>query len=155
MTFLLLGEMSRSGGGTVDTVYQISSLADRMNRMRQDARAEMKPYLILSYVSPLLLAFGVTFVGGILSSFSSRVGEGLISLRSSGIGVGALPSAMYQVSDLLIVVSAAALGAIGAKITDLTVRNTLRASLNVVIAVTAIVVMGGLGSHSLVQLFQH
>jgi flagellar protein FlaJ len=154
VTLLLLGEMSRSGGGTVDTVFQVSSFADRMTRMRQDATAEMKPYLILSYISPLLLAFGVTFVSGILSSFSSRVGAGLLTLHANGIGVGTLPPALSQVSDLLIVVSAAALGVIGAKMTDLTVRNTLRASFSVVLAVAAVAVMGGLGSHSLVQLFQ-
>lgn len=155
MTFLLLGEMSRSGGGTVDTVHQVSSFADRMTEMRRNATAEMKPYLVLSYVSPLLLAFGVTFVGGVLSSFSGRVGVGLSSLRAGGLGVGTVPPGLAQVSDLLIVVSAAALGLIGAKITDLTVRNTLRASLNVVLAVAAVSLMGGIGSHSLTQLFLH
>ena len=52
-------------------------------------------------------------------------------------------------SDLLIVVSAAALGLIGAKVTDLTVRNTWRASLNVALAVAAVLVLAGPGSHSL------
>lgn len=152
LTFLLLGQMSRSGGGTVDTVYQVSSFAERLTGMRKNADAEMKPYLILSYISPVLLAFGVTFVEGVLSSFSSRVAPGFSALRVSGVQLGTIPPGMSQVSDLLIVVSAASLGLIGAKITDLTVRNTLRASLNVALAVSAVVAMAALSSHSLAQL---
>ena len=152
LAFLILGQMSRSGGGTVETVYQISSFAGKLNGMRQSASAEMKPYLVLSYVSPLLLAFGVTFVQGVLSSFSARLAPGLSAVRVSSLQVGSVPSGLGQVSDLLIVVSAAALGLIGAKITDLTVKNTLRASVNVMVAVAAVALMAALGSHSLARL---
>lgn len=152
LTFLLLGQMSRSGGGTVDTVYQISSFATRLTGMRQSSSAEMKPYLILSYISPLLLAFGVSFVEGVLSSFSSRVAPGFSTLHVNGFQLGAVPPGLTQVADLLIVVSAASLGLIGAKITDLTVKNTLRASLNVALAASAIAAMALLSSHSLAQL---
>ena len=149
LAFLLLGEMSRSGGGSVDTVFQVSSFADRMIQMRRSATAEMRPYLVLSYASPLLLAFGVTFVSAILTTFSARVGPGLASVRLGAFQVGSVPPGLTQVSDLLIVVSAAALGLIGAKVTDLTVRNTWRASLNVALAVAAVLVLAGPGSHSL------
>lgn len=149
LAFLLLGQMSRSGGGTVDTVYQVSSFADRMVSMKRNAAAEMKPYLILSYLSPLLLAFGVAFVGGIITSFSSHVRPGLAGLHIDAVQIGAVPAALSQVSDLLIVVSAASLGLIGAKITDMTVKNTLKASANVALAVAAIALMGVVGSHSL------
>jgi hypothetical protein len=149
LTFLLLGEMSRSGGGTVDTVFQVSSFADRMIQMRRNATAEMKPYLALSYASPLLLAFGVTFVGAILSTFGSRAGLGLSAVRLGAFHVGLAPSGLSTVSDLLIVVSAAALGLIGAKVTDLTVRNTWRASLNVALATAAVVLLAGPGAHYL------
>jgi pilus assembly protein TadC len=70
LAFLLLGQMSRSGGGTVDTVYQVSSFTDRMVEMKRNAAAEIRPYVILSYISPLLLCFGITFVGSLLTSFS-------------------------------------------------------------------------------------
>ncbi len=148
LTFLLLGEMSRSGGGSVETVYQVSSFAERMTEMRQNAASEMKPYLVLSYASPLLLAFGITFVGGVLTSVGARVGAGLGSLHAGGVGLSALPPALSQVSDILIVVSAAALGLIGAKLTDFTARNTLKASLNVALAVGAVSLMAALSSHS-------
>jgi hypothetical protein len=152
ISFLLLGEMTRSGGGTVDTVYQISSFAGRLNGLRESVGAEMKPYLILSYVSPLLLAFGVTFVQGLLSSFGSRLAPGVMAFHASGVQLGALPQGFGEVSDLLIVVSAASLGLIGAKITDFTMRNTLRASVNVILAVAGVTLMGALGSHSLTLL---
>jgi hypothetical protein len=154
LAFLLLGEMSRTGGGTVDTVFQVSSFADRVGEMRRNTQAEMKPYLYLSYVSPLLLAFGVTFVGDILSSLGTRAGSGLSVLHISGAQVGSLSPALSQVSDLLIVVSAASLGLIGAKLTDFTVRNTLKPSVNVLLAIAAIVVMTAVGSHSLVGIWQ-
>jgi hypothetical protein len=120
-----------------------------MIQMRRSATAEMRPYLVLSYASPLLLAFGVTFVSAILTTFSARVGPGLASVRLGAFQVGSVPPGLTQVSDLLIVVSAAALGLIGAKVTDLTVRNTWRASLNVALAVAAVLVLAGPGSHSL------
>ena len=153
LTFLLLGEMSRSGGGTVDTVYQVSSFADRMIRMRENAAAEMKPYLVLSYVSPLLLAFGVSFVSGVLSTFSTALRPGVATFRFAGLQAGAVPPGLGEVSDLLIVVSAASLGLIGAKITDFTVKNTLRASVNVALAVVAVGVMAAMNAHSLPGLF--
>jgi len=153
LAFLLLGEMSRSGGGTVDTVYQISSFADKMGEMRRNTESEMKPYLYLSYVSPLLLAFGVTFVGSVLSSIGNRAGSGLTALHIAGTQVGTASPALSGVSDLLIVVSAASLGLIGAKLTDFTVRNTLKPSVNILLAVAAIAVMTSLGSHSLAALW--
>jgi Type II secretion system (T2SS), protein F len=152
LSFLLLGEMSRTGGGTVETIYQVSNFANRMVRMRRSAAAEMKPYLVLSYVSPLLLAFGVAFVSGVLSSFRGRLSPGLAEFHSLGLQFGAVPPGLESVSSLLIVVSSAALGVIGAKITDFTVRNTLRSSVNVALAVTAVALAAALGSHSLTGL---
>lgn len=145
MVFFVLGQMGRSGGGTVDTVYQLSAYTSKVVEMKHNARAEMRPYLMLSYISPVLLAFGVTFVGGILKSFSGTVTPGLSTLHLSSLQVGTVPPEMYQVSSLLIVVSASALGVIGAKMTDFTARNTLRASANVVVAVTATFVLSQLG----------
>lgn len=152
MAFLLLGEMSRTGGGTVDTMYQVSNFAGRLGGMKEKTSAEMKPYLILSYISPLLLAFGVTFVQGVLTSFRSRVAPGFSTFQVSGVQLGALPPGLTQTSDLLIIVAAASLGLICAKITDFTVRNTLRASVNVALAVAAVAMMAAFGSHSLAHL---
>ncbi|MDG7007028.1 MAG: type II secretion system F family protein [Nitrososphaerota archaeon] len=152
ITFLLLGEMNRTGGGTVDTVYQISNFAGRLSGMKENTGAEMKPYLILSYISPLLLAFGITFVQGILSSFSRRVAPGFSAFHVGGAQLGALPPGLTQISDLLIIVAAASLGLIGAKMTDFTVRNTLRASVNVALAVAAVTLMAAFGAPSLSHL---
>lgn len=154
LTFLMLGEMSRSGGGTVDTVFQVSSFADKVMQMRRSASAEMKPYLFLSYVSPLLLAFGVTFVSGVLSTFGQHLQPGM-RYAGTAFHLGAPPPGLSAVADVLIVVSAAALGLIGAKITDFTVKNTIGGAANVAVAVAAVVVMGALGSHSLAGLFLH
>jgi flagellar protein FlaJ len=149
MTLFILGQMGRSGGGTVDTVYQLTAYTTKVVEMKKSTQAEMRPYVMLSYISPLLLAFGVTFVGGVLSSFSSRVQPGLSAVNLSGLSIGTLPPQLFQVSDLLIVVSAAALGIIGAKMTDFTVKNTLRASVNVVIAVVATYALSALNLASL------
>jgi len=149
--FLLLGQMSRSGGGTVDTVYQISSFADRMTEMKKSAAIEIRPYVILSYISPLLLAFGIAFVGGVLSSINRTARPVIAGLGASAAQVGASPVPLGQISDLLIIVSAAALGLISAKITDFTVKNTLKASVNVALAIAAVAAVSTMGSHSLLQ----
>jgi archaeal flagellar protein FlaJ len=151
LTFLLLGQMSRSGGGSVETVYQASSFTDRLLEMRRNASIEMKPYLALSYLSPLLLAFGVAFVGGVMSSFSHAGGPS-VGLHLGGLQFGSVPPGLLQVSDLLIVVSAGSLGLIGAKVTDMTMRNTLRASVNVALALASIATMSAIAPHSLTPL---
>lgn len=153
LVFLMLGEMGRSGGGTVDTVYQVSRFASMMGAMKEKVAAEVKPYLLLSYIAPGLLAFGVTFVESVLSTVGRSYGAGLAALHLDATQGASVPPGMSQVSDLLIVVSAAALGLIGAKVADLTVKNTIRAALNVAIATGAVAAMTFLGPHFLPQLF--
>jgi len=149
LAFLLLGQMSRSGGGTVDTVYQVSSFTDRMTEMKKNAAIEIRPYVILSYISPLLLAFGITFVGSVLTSVNRSARPIIAGLGTSATQGGALVLPLGQISDLLIVVSAAALGLISAKITDFTVKNTLKASVNVALAIAAVAAASMIGSHFL------
>jgi len=149
LVFLVVGQMSRSGGGTVDTAYQLSHYTERMVQMKRNARVEIKPYLVLSYISPVLLAFGVTFVGQVLLSFNNPLHPALAGLQVAGADARRVSPELAQVSDFLIVCSAAALGLIGAKISDLTIRNTLRASTNVGLAVVAVVCMTYVASHSL------
>jgi archaeal flagellar protein FlaJ len=153
LTFLLLGHMSRSGGGTVDTVYQVSNFADRTMQLRKNAVAEMRPYLVLSYLSPVLLAFGVTFVGGVLASLGGNLRPGLLALHLSSAAPTTPPDPLSQTSNLLIVVAAASMGLIGAKMTDLTVKNTLRAAAAVALAGGAVALMSFVGIHSLTGLF--
>lgn len=144
MVFFVLGEMARSGGGTVDTSYQLSVYAERVVEMKRNTQAEMRPYVMLAYVSPILLAFGVAFVGGVLSSFGSTVGPSLPRVQLGNLSIGSVPPRLFQVADILIVVSSGALGIIGAKMVDFTVRNTTRASGNVVVAVLATYVLSSL-----------
>jgi flagellar protein FlaJ len=152
LMFLVLGQMWRSGGGTVDTVYQLSAYAEKVVAMKRSTVSEMKPYLVLSYLSPLLLAFGVTFVGGLLRSFGSGASPGLSALGISGSRFGGSAAAMSEVSSILIVVSAAALGIIAAKMVDFTVRNTIRSSMNVAVAVAATYVLSSVGLQGLTHL---
>jgi flagellar protein FlaJ len=151
MTFFILGQMSRSGGGTIDTVYQLTAYTTKVVEMKRTTQAEMRPYMMLSYISPLLLAFGITFIGAVITSFSNRVRPGLSTAHLGSLSIGTVPPQLFQVSYLLIVVSAAALGIIGAKMTDFTVKNTLRASVNVVIAVVATYALTALNLASLLH----
>jgi len=151
LAFLLLGQMSRSGGGTVDTVYQVSSFTDRMTEMKKSAAIEIRPYVILSYISPLLLAFGITFVGGVLSSINRTESPVIAGLGASAVQGGVSKVPLGQIPDLLIIVSAAVLGLVSAKIADFTVKNTLRASVNVALAIAVVAGVSTMGSHSLLQ----
>lgn len=148
LVFLVLGQMGHSGGGTVDTVYQLCAYTSKAVEMKRNTMAEMKPYIILSYVSPILLAFGVAFVSGVLRSYASQATPGESALRLTGFS-GAMTPLVSEASSILIVVSAAALGIIAAKMTDFTVRNTLRPCLNVLVAVAAILVLSSVGLQSL------
>ena len=152
LVFFLIGQMSRSGGGTVDTVYQLSSYSSKLVEMKKSARAEIRPYQVLSYASPLLLAFGVTFVRSVLGTFSKAVKPSFGAISISAFQIGAVPPALSQVSNLLIVVSAASLGLIGAKMTDFSVRNTFPGSVNVGVAVGALLAMSALNLGSFAAL---
>jgi archaeal flagellar protein FlaJ len=145
MVFFLLGEMERSGGGTVDTMFHLSSYTGRIVEMKRATRAEMRPYMALAYASPVLMAGGVGFVGEVIRSFGRAARPGLTVLHVSGTPIGAAYPLMGQISALLIVVSAAALGLIGAKMTDFTVRSTLKSSVNIVVAAGALAAMAALG----------
>ena len=59
---------------------------------------------------------------------------------------------MMETATLLIVVSAAALGVIASKMVDFTVKNTLRSSTNVIVAVTATYLFSTLGLSGLLHL---
>jgi archaeal flagellar protein FlaJ len=149
MTFFILGQMSLSGGGTVDTVYQLSVYTGKVVEMKQNTQAEMRPYVILSYVTPILLVFGVTFVSGILVGLGNAFTSGAQAAKIQITGV--FHPELLQVADILIAGSAAALGVVGAKMSDFTVRNTLRASVNVVIAITATYAATALNVGSLIH----
>jgi len=137
VVFFTLGQMAYSGGGTVETFYQLSVYTERVVEMKRNTMAEMRPYLYMSLASPVMLAFGVAFISGVIGSFGSLVGPGLTNLRDSHFAIGVVTPQLKEVSNLLIVVSSAALGMISAKILDFTVRSTLRASTNVVVATVA------------------
>ncbi|HZW85319.1 MAG TPA: type II secretion system F family protein, partial [Nitrososphaerales archaeon] len=64
LSIFVLGLMARSGGGSVDTMFQLTQYTSKVQEMKVNSRSEMKPYLILSYLTPLLLVLGVVFVGG-------------------------------------------------------------------------------------------
>lgn len=136
IVFFVLGQMAYSGGGTVDTMFQLTHYTTRVIQTKEEARSEVRPYILLSYITPLLLVFGVAFVGGVLSGFGSSL-RGSAYSGAAAIPGYALSPELFQVANLLIVVSAAALGVVGAKMGDLTVRNTLMASTNVAIAAAA------------------
>jgi flagellar protein FlaJ len=152
IVFMVLGQMGRSGGGTVDTVFQLSAYTTKVVETKRNTLAEMRPYIILSYLSPVLLAFGVTFVGGMLKSFGKAAAPGITSLSLGGLQFGGVSPAMMETATLLIVVSAAALGVIASKMVDFTVKNTLRSSTNVIVAVTATYLFSTLGLSGLLHL---
>ena len=136
IVFFVLGQMAYSGGGSVDTMFQLTHYTTRVTQMKEDSRSEVRPYLLLSYITPLLLVIGVAFVGAVLSNLGTNLGGNgpVVGFAFASL---ALRPELFQAANLLIVVSAAALGIVGAKMADLTARNTLRASTNLAIAVAA------------------
>ena len=150
VVFFVLGQMGRSGGGSVETMFQLSEYTSRTTEMKKNGQAEVKPYLVLSFFTPLLLAFGVAFVGSVLSSFGSVLHGGVLP-GEAGLPGGKVTPQLAQAADLLIATSAAGLGVVGAKISDLTARNTLRASVNVGLATVAVLVAPALGTLSVLH----
>jgi hypothetical protein len=119
--------------------------------MKKSAAAEIRPYQILAYISPLLLSFGIAFVGSVLSRLNRSAGPAIAGLGVNMAQGSASQFPLGQISDFLIIVSAAALGLVSAKISDFTAKNTLKASVNVALAIAAIAVTLSGGTHSLLQ----
>jgi len=144
MAFMVLGEMALYGGGSVDTLNQLSIYVSKVSEARSKASMEMKTYIALAYVAPLFLAFGIDFTRSIVFSFSSHISGSLVALPVSAnlLKVGYVPPALTELSNVLIVVTSAALGLISAKIVDFTVKNTLRVTVNVAIAILSTFVLG-------------
>ena len=136
MAFFVLGQMTYSGGGDVDTLFQLARYSSKVVEMKRNTQAEMKPYLVLSYVTPVLLVLGVAFVGGILGSYHLSAIPG----QSPSVS-GSATTALKEASSMLVISTAAALGIVGSKMMDLTVRNTLRAATNLLVAVAAVEVV--------------
>jgi len=134
MVFFIVGEMSYSGGGTVDTLFQLSAYTSTVQDMKRNTIAEMRPYLLLAYLSPIVLVIGVSFTTSILSTFSTTVSPGLTHLPGIIGKVGQIPPQLTQVVNALVIASSTALGVIAAKIVDFTVKNTLRVTVNVALA---------------------
>ncbi|MDG6933106.1 MAG: type II secretion system F family protein [Nitrososphaerota archaeon] len=152
IVFLILGQMNRSGGGTVETFYQLSTYTTKVVEMRNNTAAEMRPYMYLAILSPLMLAFGVTFITGVLGNFNSLVSPQFAHINSPlHIAAGSNPQ-LKQITDFLIVVTAAGLGIISSKMVDFTVKYTLRASVNVLIAVIVTYVLSAIDIPSLLHL---
>lgn len=143
LAFFVIGQMAYSGGGSVDTMFQLTKYTTKVEEMKRSARAEMKPYVLLSYITPVLLVLGIAFVGGVLSEFGGNVHISMGSMAAGGSAASL--AGLTQVADLLIVISAAALGVVSAKITDFTVKNTLRTSTNLALAVAATVAVPAIG----------
>ncbi len=149
--FFVLGQMALSGGGTVDTFYQLTTYTSRVVEMRQNTTAEMRPYMFMSLISPLLLAFGVAFISTVLGQFSHVASSGTTVLHDKFM-IGVITPQLKEVSDFLIVVSSAALGIISSKMVDFTVKNTLRASVNIIIATVVTYLLNQLNILSLLHL---
>jgi len=113
--FFIVGEMSYSGGGTVDTLFQLSAYTSTVQDMKRNTIAEMRPYLLLAYLSPIVLVIGVSFTTSILSTFSTTVSPGLTHLPGIIGKVGQIPPQLTQVVNF-------------------TVKNTLRVTVNVALA---------------------
>ncbi len=136
--FFLLGEIVESGGGTVQGLENVTNFITEMTRAKREARSVMKLYEILSYITPAGLAFSVSLMSSLIRAFG-----GIFSLGNTGSTIGTLtqvPALSTEFTGIMIIMVALAMGLTTSKSVDFTTKSTLRITVNVVIALVALVV---------------
>jgi len=134
--FFLLSEVLESGGGSPAALEGLSNFINEVNRIKSETKTLMRMYDVLTYATPLGLAFAMTIMTVLLTSFSSTLGTSAAAM--GGLFSGTISPAAVQISDLLVVIASAGVAVIGGKAIDFTSKSTLRVAVNVALAAVSI-----------------
>jgi flagellar protein FlaJ len=136
LTFFLLGEIVNSGGGTASALETLTSFVSCVNQIKKEAKSTMHLYEILTYLTPIGLAFTVALMSSLMTAFSSTVAS------ASEVGIlkqiSSVPDELIQTTNMMIVAASASMAFVAGKAIDLTSKNTLRIAVTVSVAAISI-----------------
>lgn len=136
LTFFLLGEIVNSGGGTASALETLTNFVSNVNQIKKEAKSTMHLYEVLTYLTPIGLAFTVALMVSLMTAFSSTVAS------ASEVGIlkqiTSVPDELIQTTNMMIVAASASMAFVAGKAIDLTSKNTLRIAVTVAVAVISI-----------------
>lgn len=136
LTFFLLGEIVNSGGGTASALETLTNFMSSVNQIKKEAKSTMQLYEVLTYLTPIGLAFTVALMASLMTAFSSTVAS------ASEVGIlkqiSSVPDELIQTTNMMIVAASASMAFVAGKAIDLTSKNTLRIAVTVAIAAISI-----------------
>jgi len=138
MMFQTLAEMVESGGGTPQLMEMLTEFNQRIQTVKKETKSQMRLYEILTFATPVGLAFMILLMQFMMSSFgsvSSTLGSsaGILSSFSQ------TSPAFLDLTKVLILEAAVAAAVLGSKAVDFTTRTTFR--MTAVVGITAVVLL--------------
>jgi len=128
-TMFILKEIEESGGGTPAILENLTQYVSDVMQFRREARSSLRLYEILAYTSPLILIFSLFLTLKLINLLA--LSEVTLLLTSLGM---ALEESIITMLKMTIVEASLILSLLTSKIIDFTLRNTLRASIVLLIS---------------------
>ena len=135
-TMFILREIEESGGGTPAILENLTQHVSDVMQFRREARSSLRLYEILAYITPLILIFSLFLTLKLISlvSFSE------ISLLLSSLGI-TLEKSIISMLKITIIEASLILSLLTSKIIDLTLKNTLRASIVLLVSLISFLIV--------------
>ncbi len=138
-TMFILREIEESGGGTPAILENLTQHVSDIMQFRREARSSLRLYEILAYITPLILIFSLFLTLKLISllSFSE------IALLLSSLGI-TLEKSIISMLKITIIEASLILSLLTSKIIDLTLKNTLRASIVLLVSLISFLIVPGI-----------
>jgi len=135
-TMFILREIEESGGGTPAILENLTQHVSDVMQFRREARSSLRLYEILAYITPLILIFSLFLTLKLISllSFSE------IALLLSSLGI-TLEKSIISMLKITIIEASLILSLLTSKIIDLTLKNTLRASIVLLVSLISFLIV--------------
>lgn len=137
----LLAQMEDSGGGTPKDLETLHNFIERYTMSKRMARGRMRLYTMLSFGTPMGLAFMIWIMATFLTKFSLPSLPGAPSLLATSI-----PPSLFSASYVMVIVAAAMMALAAGTASDFTPLDTTRMAVSVLLAAAIVFVVSYYGS---------
>jgi len=130
--FFLLAQVVESGGGTAKCLETLTGFANHAVRVKRETRARMRLYQFLSIFTPLALSFITALMFTLITAFATTL---LLGAEAGVLSeLAQVPEALVQQCYMLVMVSSICVAMLSTKAVDLTMKNTLWITVNLILA---------------------
>lgn len=142
-TFFILGQISESGGGTFRDLEPLYAFINSYNTARHDAKAGVRLYKFLGYITPLVIPVLAILIINVISGLSGVGGSAptVSTGATNPIAITVAKSVLLLAIGMITVLTSAALGVTMSTASDFTVKSTFQPAMLTVIAIIVMVVV--------------